>query len=206
VLAQARELAVQGASDSNANERPEIAVQLQALFGAALAAANTQTSDGSYVLAGSHSQTQPFDATGAYQGDAATRAIATSEHGSDAVSISGSALTSASGVDILPELGKLATAMAANDVPTIQASLATLSTAIDQVSLARTHAGVGLAALAQADTARKQLDTHLASSISQLIESDAIGSISDLSQATQALDVTRAVSANVIAALAPKQG
>lgn len=201
VVAKARQLAVQGASDTNANERGELGLQVQALFSAALSAANAQASDGSYVLAGAKTQTAPFDASGAYQGDATTRSVVTSEHGSDAVSVSGSLLTAANGVDVLPELAKLATALSTNDVAGIRGSLSTLTSATDQLSLARAHAGVGLAALSDADGARQALATHLTSSISNLVEADTVSSISDLSQATQALDVTRAVAANVVSVL-----
>jgi flagellar hook-associated protein 3 FlgL len=201
-ISRARELAVQGASDTNANERAALGTQVQALYAAALAAANTQGSDGAYLLAGAQTAAPPFDAAGVYQGDAATRAVATSEHGSDAVSVAGTALTATAGVDILPELAKLATALSANNLVGIQAGLGALTTATRQVGTARQQAGVGLAALSDAETSRQALATHLSTSISGLVEADTVGAISELSQASQALDITRAVGSNVLASLA----
>lgn len=201
VISQARTLAVQGASVTNANERVQIGEQVQALFQTALSAANTQDSDGTYLLAGSQTQTPPFDANGVYQGDGTTRSVVSSEHGTSTTNVTGETLTAANGVDVLPELQKLATALSSNNVAQIQASLSTLQTATTQVSLARGQAGAGMAALGDADNARQQLGTTLAASISNLVEADTVSSVSDLSQATQALDITRAVSSNVIAAL-----
>ncbi|HEY4243357.1 MAG TPA: hypothetical protein VGM88_26270 [Kofleriaceae bacterium] len=200
-VSKARQLAVQGSSDSNASQRGDLGVQVQALFQAALSAANTQGSDGAYLLAGAQTSSAPFDATGAYHGDATTRSVADSEHGSDAVSVSGTALTAASGVDILPALSQLATALQANDPAGIQASLGALTTASTQLGSAREHAGIGLAALSDADGARQTLATNLSASVSKLVEADAVGAISDLAQATTALQTSQAVSSNVLSSL-----
>lgn len=206
VVSRARELAVQGASDSNAAQRGALGTQVQALFAAALSAANAQASDGSYLLAGAQTGAPPFDAAGAYHGDATARVVATSEHGSDTVGVPGSTLTAAAGVDVLPALAQLAAALSANNAAGIQAGLGALTTATRQVGSAREQAGIGIAALSDAESARQQLSTHLDASISGLVEADTVGAITELSQATQALQVTQAVGANVLASFAKLLG
>ena len=74
-----RALAVQGGNDSyNAANRVDLALQVRSLFESALGAANTRAPDGEYLLAGAASLAAPFDANGAYLGDAGTRQIPTS--------------------------------------------------------------------------------------------------------------------------------
>ena len=204
VVSRAREVAVQGASASpTAGDRTTLATQVTALYQEAVAAANTRGADGHYLLAGAQTSTQPFDAAGVYHGDANARAIASGEHLSQTVGVPGSLLTAANGVDVLPELAKLAAALGANDTAGIQASLTSLSTATSQLGLARGRAGTALAALTSADSARTQLQDHLTGVISDLVEADTVGAASTLAQATNTLAVSRAVSQHVIATLAP---
>jgi len=204
VVSRARAIAVQGASASpTAGDRTTLATQVTALYQEAVAAANTRGADGHYLLAGAQTSTQPFDDAGVYHGDANARAIASGEHLSQTVGVPGSLLTAANGVDVLPELAKLAAALGANDTAGIQVSLTSLSTATSQLGLARGRAGTALAALTSADSARTQLQDHLTGVISDLVEADTVGAASTLAQATNTLAVSRAVSQHVIATLAP---
>src|SRR5262249_34636764 len=76
VLSQARSLAIPGASDTyTAADRAGLGDQIHGLFLNALDAANARGNDGEFLFAGSASLTQPFDATGAYQGDASVRSV-----------------------------------------------------------------------------------------------------------------------------------
>ncbi len=204
VVSQARALAVQASSGTyNAAERASLGVQVAGLFQTALSAANQQASDGSYLLAGDASDTAPFDSNGVYQGDSSTRTIATSDSGTLTASVSGVALTATNGVDILPQLQQLATALSANDLAGIQSSLGSLSTATDQVSLARSTGGTAMSVLNDTDSARQALETQLAGEISNLTQADAVTAASNLAQSTQALQITQAVSAHVLASLSP---
>ncbi len=205
IVAQARQLAVQGSSTTaGPGDRSAIAAQVTALYKSALAAANAQGADGHYLLAGSQTGTEPFDAAGAYHGDGSARDITTGENVAQTVGVPGSVLTadgSADTVDILPELAKLATALGANDLVGVQGSLGTLSTATTQLGVARGKTGAALAALTDADTQRGLLETRLAGVISNLVQADGVGAASTLAQATQILNVTQAVTQHVISTL-----
>jgi flagellar hook-associated protein 3 FlgL len=202
LVSQARSLAVQGGNATySAAQRADLGTQVQGMFESALAAANTQTGDGEYVLAGSKTSTAPFDASGNYQGDATERTASTGEHNSSPMNVSGSVLTASSGVDVLPELQKLATALSTNDTAGIQAGIDALSKVTDQVSSARARVGTGLAALNDADSARQALSTNLQGFVSNLVEADAVGAASTLARATQALNMSQTVTAHIISTL-----
>jgi flagellar hook-associated protein 3 FlgL len=200
-----RALAVQGSSGQyDATARAELGAQATALFQSALAAVNSRSSNGEYLLAGTASLTEPFDATGAYQGNATTRAIATGEQGEQTITIAGSALTAAQGVDILPLLAKVATALSANDPATLTATLSDLDTAVGQISLARGHAGAAMTVLDDAKAAHAALETNLSAQISNAVETDSVAAASELARASQALEVSRTVSSHIVALLAPQ--
>jgi len=203
-VSEVRALAIQGASGSyNATDRAELALHVRALFESALAAANTQAPDGEYLLAGAASLTEPFAATGAYQGDASTRQIATGATTVAAMAVPGSELTAARGVDVLPLLDRVAKALAANDTTTLATAIDDLGTAVSQVSLARTRTGGASAVLDATLVAHDALADHLTTTMANAIEVDAVAAASDLAKASQALEISRAVTSHVVALLDP---
>lgn len=204
IVSQIRSLAVQGASDSyNPADRAALGGQIRGLFQNALDSANVRGTDGEYLLAGAASLTPPFDATGAYLGDASVRSLPADGGATTGVTIAGTALTGASGVDVLPLLDRVATALSANDMTTLGAALPDLATAIKQISAARSGAGGAMNVLDQTTAARTVLEQDLQQTISRLVEVDTVTAASELAKATQALEVSRTVSAHVVALLAP---
>ena len=205
-VSQIRTLAVQGASASyNANDRVELAAQVRALFEGALGAANTRAADGEYIFAGTASLAAPFDASGAYAGDAIARDLPATETATTTSTIAGSALTATGGVDVLPLLDRVATALAANDVSGLQSMLGDLQTAVQQVSLTRTHVGGYLNVVDSALSANDALALHLTSEVSRQIDADVIGSATELSQASQALEASRAVTSHIVSLIDPNK-
>ncbi len=71
----------------DASERANLGKQVAGLFQTALGAANIQGEDGHYLLAGAQATTQPFDATGAYQGDGTAQTVITGENSSTQVDV-----------------------------------------------------------------------------------------------------------------------
>jgi flagellar hook-associated protein 3 FlgL len=206
IVESARALAIQGANDTlDPNARAAIGAQMQQLFAEALGAANTQTSDGEYVLAGGRSDVAPFDAAGVYNGDAGVRSLETAEGVTQAMSVPGSTLTAASGIDVLPTLSALATALSTNDRPGIQAAIANLELAGKQVSRARGDGGGALAALDSVDQARAGFEVELAKQRASAVEADPIAAASALAQSAQALEGAQAVAVRVIALVRPRQ-
>lgn len=205
VVSRVRELAVQGASATyNASDRGGLAIEIRALAVLAIGAANARSGDGEYLLAGSDSLARPFDAAGVYVGDAATRAIPTSQLSTTTATVSGADLTASAGVDIFPLLERVAASFAANDAAGVSALLGELETATKQVGIARSRTGSALAVLGSTRDAHGVLDENLAAEIARHVELDTITAASALAKASQSLEVSRAVSAHVIALVDPK--
>lgn len=199
-VAQVRTLAIQGANDSyGANERKALGIQVRSLFEGALRAANTQSPDGEYLLAGFASQSQPFAATGVYTGDPNTRDVA-----GGLASISGVSLTAAAGVDVLPLLVRVADALENNDKTALATAIGELGTAVQQVSLARTHGGAASSVLESTLTSHAQLADNLTQEIARNVEVDAIAAATDLAKTSQALEASRLVAQHVAALLDPR--
>lgn len=204
VLSQVRTLAVQASSDTyNPANRAGLGLQVQGLFKTAIDSANAQGTTGEYLFGGTQSLTAPFDPNGVYTGDNATRSVPSDGSTTANVTIPGTTLTAASGVDVLPLLSKVATALSANDLPTLLSTLPDLDTAIKQVSTARTQAGGAMNVLDATTTARGVLEDNMTAAISRMTESDTISSASELAKATQSLEVSRTVASKVIQILSP---
>jgi flagellar hook-associated protein 3 FlgL len=205
IVSQARELAVQGANDTQtAVSRTAIGAEMGALFDTAVSTANTRDASGEYLLAGTASLTQPFDpATGVYSGNANARSVNTDTVSTTVGTVPGSKLTAASGVDILPLLKTLATALNANDGATVRASLGDLDTAVKQLAQTRGETGGHMAVLESAKVAHDELSTRIAQSISSAVEVDTVQAASDLAKASSALQVSQTVTAHVLSLLDP---
>jgi flagellar hook-associated protein 3 FlgL len=204
IVSQVRSLAIQGASDTyNAANRAGLGDQVRGLFHNALDAANARGNDGEYLLAGSASLTAPFDAAGAYQGDAAARAVPSDGSVTAGVTIPGTALTAASGVDILPLLDKVATALSTNDMTTLRGMFPDLDTAVQQVASSRTQTGSAMNVLDQATSARAVMEQDMTAAISKFVESDTVSAAGELAKASQALEVSRTVASHIVSVLSP---
>lgn len=205
IVSQVRALAIQGSNGSyNAAARLQLGTQVQSLFDAALGAANTRSSTGEYLLAGSTSVTPPFDAAGVYQGDASARSIPATESSTAFASIPGSRLTAVNGVDVIPLLAQVATALSTNNLAALQTSIGDLETAVGQVSQSRTIAGSAMSVLDSTLAARDHLTTHLSSEIARNVEVDGVAAASALASASQSLEASRAVTAHLVSMLDPR--
>lgn len=203
VVSQIRSLALQGASDTyNASDRAQMAEQVRTLMQTAIGAANVRAADGEYLLAGSASSTAPFSAAGAFSGNADTRDVATSADTGVRATVSGSELTAANGgVDVIPLMDRIATALASNDKAGLEGTLDDLAKAVEQVGLARTRVGGSMAVLDATVTAHGELSDSLTKTISNEVEVDSIASASNLAKTSQALEVSRTVTSHLIALL-----
>ena len=199
ILGRATELAVGLANGTyDAAARADAAVEVRTLRGAAIAAANTRALDGEYILAGDRGAAAPFDAAGAYVGDAGERTIEIGEGQSAALGVPGTTLTAASGVDVFGVLDTLATALEANDQVGVRAQLGDLQTSVAQVARARVALGTRTNALTRADDARTEFEQSLAERRSSAVEVDAVAAASDLSRASAALESARASATELI--------
>ena len=200
VLVTASDLAVQLASGSyNAQQRADAVAQVQSLRAQALALANTQGPDGTYVLAGSASTTPPFDASGAYVGDNQRVVVESGESHRSVGNLPGTVLTAAGGgIDVFATLDALATALGANDLTGIRNSLTPLQNGIAQLASARTDIGDRVSALNDADDARQSFELQLAAQTEHAIGADPVQAASKLALTQQAFEAARTVAQEII--------
>ncbi|MCX5743039.1 MAG: hypothetical protein NT062_11155 [Proteobacteria bacterium] len=107
-------------------------------------------------------------------------------------------LTAANGVDVLPLLEQVADALDANARTRVRTLLTDVQTAIDQGSHARSLGGGAMAVLDEAAKAHSQLEQNLDQDISRDVAIGIVNAASELAQATQALDASRAVTRQVM--------
>jgi flagellar hook-associated protein 3 FlgL len=199
VMSRSRELAISAASDTIDPESLEVILaEVRSLRQSALAAANTRSSEGEYVLAGNQSDQAPFDADGVYQGDDATRFIETQNGLEQSASISGAVLTSAAGVDIFAELAAFETALETGDRDGITAAIEAMTAGHQQVSSARADGGAKSAALLAAEDAQRQLDAALIELQSDLVGADPIAAASELARHSSSLEAAQVVAQRII--------
>jgi flagellar hook-associated protein 3 FlgL len=204
ILSQVKVLGVQAGNDTlSATDRATTAVQARGLQQSLLALLNTRDASGQYVFAGTLGNTAAFDPTGAFVGNAVDRVVQVGEGQTEAVSISGSALTAASGVDVYAAVDALAKAMENNDAAGVRAQLDTMNKAISQVASATATAGIKLKALSDADTSRVALEQNLDHMTSSALAADPTTSASDFTNAKNALDAAQLLAQQIVSLTTP---
>jgi flagellar hook-associated protein 3 FlgL len=187
---RARELAVQLANTTySASERAAAADEVDGLLKNAIASLNVRSGN-RYLLGGNLDAAPPFDASGTYQGDDGVRQLEVAPGVYEAVSVRADVAVKGvgGGVDVLATLASLRTALSANDVSGIQATLNDLDTGINQIATARATTGASMTVLDAANTAAKAGRDSETAALSRLTDADVIESASRLALAQRALD------------------
>lgn len=204
-LVRAKELAVQASSAFySAEERANMALEVRSLRDSVLSAANLRGTNGEYLFSGSQGDVPPFDATGTYVGDGYQRSIETAAGDTQIVTVPGSRLTAAGGVDLLGELQALADALAANDLTGIQTAMGAVDTAVGQVSRARTEIGALSSSLQIADDNRRGLELVIEEIQQRATAADPIESASRLTQAATALETAQVLTNKIVDITRPR--
>ncbi|MCR9162732.1 MAG: hypothetical protein ACE37F_02810 [Nannocystaceae bacterium] len=202
-LSRIRELAILGASDSyDAQGRTAAATEIAELFEGMIASANAQSVEGEFLLGGSESDTPPFDPAGVYQGNDVAREIEVGDNLYKQASVPGSLLTAASGLDIFGTISSVQGALAADDALATRALLDDLVLAVDQLSYARTEAGVASSSLEQSLGTLSDLELSLAESLETSVGADPIEAATLLANLGNQLEASRLVSERIISMMA----
>lgn len=191
-MARLRELATQfGSAGYSAAQRASAAQEVQSLQAQIVAALNTQVS-GRYLMGGTVDGQPPFDAAGNYTGDARVRQVEIAPGVLQDASVRADVAFKGAGggVDLFATLASLQTALQANDQAGVAAALTPLSTATDQVSLARTQAGIDMGAFDAAVTTSQAVGSAAQAQLSHLTDADVIQANTQLAQAQVALQAS----------------
>ncbi len=198
VLSRARELSVLAANGAqNAESRRATAGEVTALLGEALLAANSRGLDGEFLLAGTRGDNPPFDANGVYQGNANSRTIEAAEGNRLEVTVTGTLLTAANGVDVFDEMVKFRDALLVDDLAGIQNGIGGLEEGIHQVNLGLAQIGGLQSSLDAAEIARIDFKMVLAEVHQRAVEIDPIEAVSELALSTQALEAAQALTERI---------
>lgn len=191
-LARAREMAIQFASAPyTAEQRGSAAGEARSLLDRILGALNTRVGN-RYVMGGTLDGQPPFDAGGNYLGDANVRQLEVAPGVLQDASVRADVAMKGvgGGVDVLTTLGRLATALQANDQAGVQATIGDLATSTDQVSVARTQAGQAMAAFDVAAEVNRAARDEAVVRASKLTDVDVIEANSALALAERALEAS----------------
>jgi flagellar hook-associated protein 3 FlgL len=200
VVAKARDLAIQMANgDIDVAARARAAQEVHSLREELIGVANTKASD-RYIFAGTADQTQPFTAAGAFVGNGGSIDVEISDGVVVTANASGAkAFTTAGGRDVLADLAALESALASNNVTSIQTSIDDLQASHGQVVAARSEAGLAAARLgASADMTMATL-TKLESARAKEAEADPLEMYSALTLAKAAYERSIQVTAQILA-------
>ncbi|MEM7409215.1 MAG: flagellar hook-associated protein FlgL [Myxococcota bacterium] len=208
LVIRARELAVQGANSPVGDSTAEIAREIESLFGALVANANTRYGGG-YIFAGYAAEAAPFTTAGAFSdapptaptvsfvGDSGEIQVGIEEGQTVRVTLDGRRVfqgdadgdgnPDAGRVDLFQVFGDLRNALVAGDETAIGAALPELDTALRQLGTERTAAGGVLSQLDAAEQRLANQEVRLASRLSEVQDADLARVVSDLVRQETAL-------------------
>jgi len=162
ILTRVKELTIEAATDTvDAAARADIGLEVRALRDQVHALANSDVG-GRYLFGGFADGTAPFDAAGAYVGDARVRQVEVApgvrlDQGVTDTTAFGSGATS-----VFTSLDNLATALAADNVATIRTSIDTVGAALNQVNDARAQLGANVDTLVMARNVAQRVEDRSA--------------------------------------------
>jgi flagellar hook-associated protein 3 FlgL len=197
VLSRARELAVQFKNDTYAPaDRAAAATEVEGLLAQTLSFANAKFG-GRYLFAGFKDDTEPFDATQTYYGDAGIRQAEVAPGQFEDSSINGGAVFKGvgGGVDIFATLSALKTALSTNDLASLTGSISAVDGSIDQVVQGRARAGTGVNVFDTANAAAQVAVEAHSTAASKRTDADVVASATRLAYAQRALDAALTASA-----------
>ena len=197
LLTRANQLAIQMSNSSySAADRGDAASQAQSMVSQAVALLNTRFGD-RYLFGGNKDDQPPFDPAGNYVGDDAVRQVEIAPGELEDASVRADVIAKGvgGGVDILTALQSFSTALSTNDLPTIQGTITSVTSAISQVSAGRSRLGEAMNLFdTAAETSRIAVAAEQTST-SKLVEIDAIESATRLAFAQRGLDAALTASA-----------
>ena len=199
-LSRARELAVQMSNGTySASDRAAVAYEVRGLRSEIASLGNTQVK-GQYVFGGYLDSAPPFDpVTGVYSGDDQVPRIEVAPHMHLPIIVPGGTTFGASGgtTDILATLDTFATALDANNLTNVRASLTGIDASFQQINDARAELGSQMLAFEGARAGAQVAQDTAATSRAQLVEIDPYRAYSDLANAQTALDAAVSVASKL---------
>lgn len=188
MLIRIHELTIEASTDTvDAAGRADIEFEVQAVRAQVLSIANSEL-HGHHLFGGFADGSAPFDSTGAYVGDSRVRQVEVANGVLVGKGVTGvTAFGAGTPSDVFTILDDLSTALAANDVTTIRASIDTVGAAIQQVNDARAQLGSNVDSLEMARNVAQRAEDQAATQQTTLVGVDADSAYLAFSRAQLAL-------------------
>jgi flagellar hook-associated protein 3 FlgL len=206
-LTRAKELAIQGATDTQSPEsRASIAKEVASLRDEMLALANSKMRD-RYIFSGYKIDTASFDTSFSYQGDSGEMNVMIDRTATVAVNIPGDTAFSSGGKTFMKTLDDLRYALENNivnqpnpltDPPGIREAITELDNDIDQVANVRADIGARLTYLDKQKTNLEDRSFTFKEFLSNTEDADITESVSEISRAEMALQSLRQSAVNIM--------
>lgn len=197
---RALQIATQFGSDSyNAQDRATAAVEVDGLFQEAVGLLNSQYG-GRYLFGGFQDASPPFDPAGNYVGDAGVRSVEVAPGLYQRTSLDANTIAKGgqNGVDLLKTLTDLSAGLRSNDATAVRTSLGNVNTAIDQISVGRTQAGMAQDAFMAAVSTSQTAVSDETIKLGRLMDADILDASTRLSSAQYALNATLTAAAKTL--------
>ncbi|HEX5656802.1 MAG TPA: flagellar hook-associated protein FlgL [Polyangiales bacterium] len=204
-LDRARELALQGASDTMSKEnRSDLAQEMRKIRDQMVSLGNSKVGD-KYVFAGYRDQTAPFEQSGTFVGDGNIKEVQPVPGMRVAASISGaSVFGSGAPNDTFSTLDSLIAGLESNDPEAIRGQLDHLQASQDRVVKSRSVVGSLMDSVELGRNVADQQQARATSQIASLTEVDAVQSALNLMQAKSALEAAITVAGQIPQGLAQR--
>ena len=200
VANRALQIATQFGNDTyNASDRATAAVEVDGLFQQTVGLLNTQYG-GRYIFGGFKDSTAPFDANGAYQGDPGVRTVEIAPGLYQTASIDANTIIKggSGGVDLMKTLSDLSAALKSNNGDAIRASVDNINSAISQVAVGCTQAGMAQDAFQSAVTTAQTAASDETVKLGKLLDADILDASTRLASAQYALNATLTAAAKTM--------
>lgn len=186
-LARAGEIATMAASDQNREHRTTFAIEIDALFGGAVAAANSKVGD-AYIFAGARSDAPAFDENGTYQGSTQEVAVEVAPGLCAVHRFDGSSLLQVRGTSMFGLLDQLQAALRADDTVDLRRLVGEIEAATSDLGGAQIVVGTQGRRVAQAVASLEIAQNDTATVASHARDADIIEEASTLALSQRALE------------------
>jgi len=197
VISRLKELSVQMASEvMSAADRSNAALEVSALKDVVIAQGNTRLGE-KRLFAGQLTGADPFDAVGAYLGDATAVTVQLPQGASTQVTIRGDDVLrgTSGGPDIILEIDNLVTALTANNTAGIAIAADLMGQGVDHLVEQRTQLGGRMMQLDNLDEYFSTIELRVSQDISKAEDADPVQAFTDVTRTQQAFEAAMQVSA-----------